>query len=492
MIAVRARAMLRKRITTITSVVGCSLVIGGLTPYFASYAIDSTGTVARQLVWVISFAFIGFSCILLALMPTDDTPVHMTCGLILAIGSLAGLACLIIAICADAVAGFRMDINGEQASAAPRFAYLLAIGLVIVGNTVFFILPTMLQGKMATRRRLRRMWAWLRGTSVALAAAGVLYLVILHATDHPTKDVLTTPMSTFVGALLAAALLGTTTVRGRATRFLGKLGMRGNTQVHAGAAVAALVGGKQAHEAVAAASSRFRVLPISELTVACLASNTDSGLNAKTRPAKLQECGAFISHSWRDSELDGGAAKHAALCEWAAKQPAGLATTCWLDKACIDQSDIAGNLLCLPVFLSGCQTLLVLAGPTYVSRLWCLLEVFTFVYMTSGDAAGRIVLKPLGDARAVAASFVNVRVKAASCFLPEERQKLLATIESGFGYLEAFDAEIKRFLDQAVGDGVIRDAEGVLNQNRRWSLRPVGRLVETAVVKVKSARRTHA
>ena len=48
------------------------------------------------------------------------------------------------------------------------------------------------------------------------------------------------------------------------------------------------------------------------------------------------------------------------------------------DKACIDQSNIQQSLACLPVFLAGCQTLLVVAGPTYCSRLWCVMELFTF------------------------------------------------------------------------------------------------------------------
>lgn len=39
-------------------------------------------------------------------------------------------------------------------------------------------------------------------------------------------------------------------------------------------------------------------------------------------------------------------------------------------QACINQADIAANLACLPVFLSGCRELLCLAGATYATRLW--------------------------------------------------------------------------------------------------------------------------
>ena len=43
----------------------------------------------------------------------------------------------------------------------------------------------------------------------------------------------------------------------------------------------------------------------------------------------------------------------------------------WLDKSCIDQTSIDESLACLPVFLAGCRQLLVLAGQTYATRLWC-------------------------------------------------------------------------------------------------------------------------
>ena len=48
-------------------------------------------------------------------------------------------------------------------------------------------------------------------------------------------------------------------------------------------------------------------------------------------------------------------------------------------QACIDQSNIAASLPCLPIFLSGCKELLVVAGDTYTSRLWCVMELFTFL-----------------------------------------------------------------------------------------------------------------
>ena len=74
------------------------------------------------------------------------------------------------------------------------------------------------------------------------------------------------------------------------------------------------------------------------------------------------ECEAFVSHSWSDD----GAAKFARLHSWAAGD---ASTLLWLDKACIDQANIEASLASLPIFLAGCQQLVVLAGASYAARL---------------------------------------------------------------------------------------------------------------------------
>lgn len=56
----------------------------------------------------------------------------------------------------------------------------------------------------------------------------------------------------------------------------------------------------------------------------------------------------------------------------------GRLPTFWLDKVCIDQSNISDALRCLPVFEMACQKLLVLNGQTYTTRLWCVWELYTF------------------------------------------------------------------------------------------------------------------
>ena len=79
------------------------------------------------------------------------------------------------------------------------------------------------------------------------------------------------------------------------------------------------------------------------------------------------------SHSWHDD----GQAKFLALKAVAEefKQQHQRCPTFWLDVACFDQADISNSLKVLPVNIQACDKVLVLCGPTYCHRLWCIWEV---------------------------------------------------------------------------------------------------------------------
>merc|ERR1711998_587909 len=105
-----------------------------------------------------------------------------------------------------------------------------------------------------------------------------------------------------------------------------------------------------------------------------------------TEEATLGEVTAFLSHSWRDDPGE----KHKALESWAQryKEKYLKEATVWLDKACINQiEDVEKQkgIKCLPIFLAGCETLLITAGPTYCNRLWCVMECFTFLRMGGSE-----------------------------------------------------------------------------------------------------------
>ena len=66
-------------------------------------------------------------------------------------------------------------------------------------------------------------------------------------------------------------------------------------------------------------------------------------------------------------------------------------------QACINQQDIDLELACLPIFLSGCKTMLIAPGPTYTTRLWCVMELYTYSLMGGDMALSTIEILPLLD-----------------------------------------------------------------------------------------------
>ena len=119
---------------------------------------------------------------------------------------------------------------------------------------------------------------------------------------------------------------------------------------------------------------------------------------------------------------------------------------------------------------------MVVAADHLVTRLWCVLEVFT--YLRLGHRT-RTVLLPLeqhvagmanGHAgenghddkgpSAVEMVFERFRtfdVKKAQCFREEERQHLLSVIENGFGELDIFSSIVRQLFSQALESGEAMD-----------------------------------
>ena len=99
-----------------------------------------------------------------------------------------------------------------------------------------------------------------------------------------------------------------------------------------------------------------------------------------TEKAIIGRVDAFVSHSWHDDPDS----QFAAFSAWMARFQAehdGRTPSCWYDRACIDYSNTGLSIACLPCYLAGCKELVVLAGPTFMRRLWCIMELFSFVQM---------------------------------------------------------------------------------------------------------------
>ena len=239
--------------------------------------------------------------------------------------------------------------------------------------------------------------------------------------------------------------------RGRITAFLGTISTKGETR--SAASIAALLGNVKASESLAMAQDKFRSIAFNKLEESDFESNREGANNenvlfGKTDETRLGKCDAFISHSWSDN----GKQKYAALKQWCQdfKSENGREPQLWLDKACINQKDISSDLLCLPVFLAGCETLLIIPGPTYTSRLWCIMEVFVFLKM--GGSIQRITIIPieLRDEKTAREKFEEVDVSECKCYVDKDRQKLLGIVEKGFGSYEAFNKAFRNVFDQRI------------------------------------------
>ena len=147
------------------------------------------------------------------------------------------------------------------------------------------------------------------------------------------------------------------------------------------ASIANCLGGRDSEEILAEARRSFRFVSADKLTREDMAENTPNpALGALAERGKLGHVDAFVSHSWSDDPKK----KWDALQVWREefkKHHKGREPKLWIDKYSLDQSSIEDSLACLPVYLAGCNKLLVLVGNTYLKRLWCLVELFVFLEM---------------------------------------------------------------------------------------------------------------
>ena len=221
--------------------------------------------------------------------------------------------------------------------------------------------------------------------------------------------------------------------------------------------MAALIGGTDAGSAYKMATDNFRAIPLCQITKADLKSNADTGLAKKTEAVAFGDVAAFITHSWQDP----GDQKFEALQEWGDEyrsKHGGKEPLVWLDKACVNQANVDEALTALPVFLAGCEELVVLNGPSYSSRLWCAMEIFTFLKM--GGTKGRVNAFKLGKGKTPRRMKSNplerFDASKATCFKLSDKHKLLAVIETGAGSLHQFNAQVRNLFTDGKRGSIMR------------------------------------
>ena len=99
----------------------------------------------------------------------------------------------------------------------------------------------------------------------------------------------------------------------------------------------------------------------------------------------------FISHSWNDDPYEKWKVLKAEAESF--RKERGRWPVLWLDKVCLDQNNIVQSLKCLPIYLLACKGMLVLGGETYISRLWCIWELYTLFAISDGKHTPNVVIR---------------------------------------------------------------------------------------------------
>ena len=126
--------------------------------------------------------------------------------------------------------------------------------------------------------------------------------------------------------------------------------------------------------------------------------------------------------------------------------------------------------MCLPVFLSGCQQLLLLVGPSYVTRLWCVMECFIFMRIKGIDETAAqqtsqyLKVKELSSDADLAQTLARFKSANAQCRYDRDRQRLLAVIEASFGTTRSFDELVLKVFNAHVF-GVVEAARANSRRN---------------------------
>lgn len=454
------------------------------------------GMLPKEFFYVGGLQVITLACIILAIQPQDRITVRIFAVISVFIGFICGpFFCLPGAIqhlhtetCSNTTLSPTNTIHGLPASTPDLFCMMNIL------MWAWQIPGCLLMGAFAVPLLRRKNGDWVVSTYAAYLRAffimrvgfaynglGMMVFGSIGAYAGPPEDFAfnlgSFPMYGFFCIVFAAFL--TKKNLQRAHSWVLKVATRGETREAAG--VAALMGKYGPTKTLQIAKERFRGIDFTDLSEIDFTDNGDSGLHVKTQKSRLGSLDAFMSHSWRDP----GKPKFAALHKWAKgfQGRTGRHPKLWLDKACIDQDNIEESLAVLPVFLAGCRELLVVAGPSYTHRLWCVMEIYTFLRM--GGTVERIHVLPAEDhasatdmeapppkesapegtasqdaaLRTVLRRFEEFDVEAAECTMEKDKEHLLGVIEQGFGSFENFNELVRRTFLERVEPNTSQTAE---------------------------------
>ena len=139
-------------------------------------------------------------------------------------------------------------------------------------------------------------------------------------------------------------------------------------------------------------------------------------------------------------------------------------TTIWLDKCCIDQSDVQGSLNRLADDVLMCDRMIVLASEHYFKRLWCVYELATFLKKHHGNLEEKLTILNLawspfspfkwGDLSEKEMSWISeFKCQEAVCRKPSDRALVLAWIRRLWGSEAIFESFVRAEFPKAFEAG---------------------------------------
>ena len=449
--AKRAGHTVRMRISATSGGVGAVL---GLFMVFSVIAFEPASDLAYAGVMCGPFAAFG---LLLAVLPTDHKAIYRVTKFALFLDTILMYGAASFAVyftpgneggdtCLEEAA--RWYCESEATGSWLQFTVVLVNFTGIVSAL-----------RLHPRAALERLWRVIAFMVLGTASVRLYFrvMILIAGSEAPTtygRTGATIWAWLYVSELLVFGVLASIpSFRSRAQAAL----MARGGQISSAAGVAALLGDHKIEEIKAVAKQKFFGVDISKINLAHIQRSTpDPELFQLAERAQFYQVDWFVSHSWRDNAN----AKFQALQNARSRfnEAHRREPIVWLDKFCIDQKNIEENLMCLPIFLAGCKQLYIVCGPTYLERLWCMLEVFVWIEMGGKvDDVELFFIPPetgldLSNPSAVQdyfeERFASFDVSDASCYDPVQRDRLLSIVEAGFGGLDGFNNALRTTMTQ--------------------------------------------
>ena len=456
--ALQASRRLRLRVRGMVILIGWAIACVAMGNGLFRYLSDVTHMEGNPFFYLSPMPW-GVAVLLLAIHPTDKLLIQVVSGLAALV--LAAIACVLASYGLSLASTFQREARfaahkvHEPGVIAPGFSSIvLMFSLTIppaLGATTLVVQGCRAGRAVHSRQRLLRLWLVVRlvfcGLGVELAVADAYTFLRTWSRYGATSA---SEDHGLMLSLLVVSATFTRSTRGTMIHLLSSLS-RSATKEQEAATLAGVLSASDATDTVVRGRELFRALPastvVSEHFDPTDRSSRQLALLSQTSPANMGSVHAFISHSYHD---DGGS-KATLVREWAAEKGEPSQVLVWLDSLCLacPAPDAQSNAIgLLPMFIAGCQELLILPGETYKSRIWCLLEVFVFVQI--GGEADDIVVRPLIVPNGVGPhlSRQSIDVAKAECTESFDRETILAVIETSFGSLGPFNRKMQKLFDR--------------------------------------------